>query len=64
MSLNMPNLTIRHPEDLYRRVKERRDINWAEVVRRAIISYLNRPLVNDKLDEYIWNLVKKRNGRV
>ncbi len=55
----MPNLTVRLPEDLYRRVKERRDINWAEVVRRSIISYLNQPLVTDKLDEYIWNLVKE-----
>ncbi len=55
----MPNLTVRLPEDLYRRVKERRDVNWAEVVRRAIISYLNQPLVNDKLDEYIWSLVKE-----
>ena len=54
----MPNLTVRLPYDLYKRIKERRDVNWAEVVRRAIVSYLDQPLISDKLDEYIWNMVK------
>jgi Arc/MetJ-type ribon-helix-helix transcriptional regulator len=36
------NFTVRIPRQLYERMKEHREVNWSEVIRRAIEEYLRR----------------------
>jgi len=36
----MANLTLSIPEELYRRMRNRRDVRWSEVARRAIAEKL------------------------
>jgi len=36
----MPNVTLSLPSDVYRRMKKHREVRWSEVVRRAIVEYL------------------------
>nr|MDO8063512.1 hypothetical protein [Candidatus Freyrarchaeum guaymaensis] len=38
----MPNITLSVPKELYERMKKHREIRWSEVVRRAIVEYLER----------------------
>ena len=38
----MANVTLSIPEDIYRRMKRRRDVRWSEVAREAIIEKLER----------------------
>jgi hypothetical protein len=36
----MANVTLSLPADVYRRMKKHREVRWSEVVRRAIVEYL------------------------
>jgi len=36
------NFTVRVPRKLYERMKRHSEVNWSEVVRRAIEEYLER----------------------
>jgi len=36
------NFTVRIPRKLYERMKQHSEVNWSEVVRRAIEEYLGR----------------------
>jgi hypothetical protein len=45
----MPNITLSLPEDLYRIVKEHREIRWSEVARRAIEDYARKLALLDAL---------------
>jgi hypothetical protein len=38
----MANITLSVPEEVYRRMKKRRDVKWSEVAREAIIERLER----------------------
>ena len=38
----MPNITLALPEEIYRKMKRRRDVKWSEVARRAIVERLER----------------------
>jgi hypothetical protein len=38
----MANITLSVPEEVYRRMKSRRDVKWSEVAREAIIERLER----------------------
>jgi hypothetical protein len=38
----MANITLLVPEDVYRRMKMRRDVKWSEVARQAIVDRLER----------------------
>jgi hypothetical protein len=38
----MANITLSVPEELYRRMKRRRDVKWSEVARQAIVERLER----------------------
>ena len=45
----MPNITLSLPEDLYRIVKQHREIRWSEVARRAIEDYARKLALLDVL---------------
>ncbi len=47
----MPNITLSLPEDIYRIVKEHREIRWSEVARRAIEDYAKKLALLDALTE-------------
>jgi hypothetical protein len=38
----MANITLSVPEEVYRRMKRRRDVKWSEVARRAIVERLEQ----------------------
>jgi hypothetical protein len=38
----MANITLSVPEEVYRRMKRRRDVKWSEVARQAIVARLER----------------------
>lgn len=38
----MANITLSVPEEVYRRMKRRRDVKWSEVARRAILEKLEQ----------------------
>jgi hypothetical protein len=38
----MANITLSVPEEVYRRMKRRRDVKWSEVARQAIVMKLER----------------------
>ena len=38
----MANITLSLPEEVYRRMKRRRDVKWSEVARQAIVDRLER----------------------
>lgn len=54
----MPNFTLKLPEDLWRRMRERSDINWAEVAREAFRRVLDEPYIPTTIDELIGSLRK------
>ncbi len=45
----MPNITLSIPNDIYKKMKEYSEIKWSEVVRKAIIEYLEK-LEENKLE--------------
>ena len=45
----MPNITISVSEELYKTIKQHRQIRWSEVARRAMLIYAQRLAVLDKL---------------
>ena len=38
----MPNITLSIPEDIYKKMKKYSEIKWSEVIRRAIVDYLEK----------------------
>jgi len=38
----MPNITLSIPESIYKKMKKYSEIKWSEVVRKAIIEYLEK----------------------
>jgi hypothetical protein len=38
----MGNITLSVPEEIYRRMKRRRDVKWSEVAREAIVERLEQ----------------------
>ena len=45
----MPNMTLSLPKDVYKIVKEHREIRWSEIARRAIAEYANKLALLDAL---------------
>ncbi|MCL4379225.1 MAG: hypothetical protein M1160_00090 [Candidatus Marsarchaeota archaeon] len=45
----MPNITISVSEELYKTIKQHRQIRWSEVARRAMLIYAQKLAVLDKL---------------
>ncbi|MDO8339177.1 MAG: hypothetical protein Q7T16_00810 [Candidatus Burarchaeum sp.] len=45
----MVNVTLAVPEDVYRLMKRRKEVNWSEVARQAIRSYAANLEVMDRL---------------
>lgn len=45
----MPNITLSLPEDIYKIVKEHREIRWSEIARRSIAEYAKKLALLDKL---------------
>ena len=56
------NFTVRVPRKLYERMKKFREINWSEVVRRAIEDYLRR--LEYHVEESIEDLKEKIDSRL
>lgn len=50
------SITIRIPEDLKRKMDRIKDVNWSEVVRRAIADRLK---MEEKLKTKNWNLAAR-----
>jgi len=38
----MPNITLSIPEDIYKKMKKYSEIKWSEVIRKAIVDYLEK----------------------
>jgi predicted CopG family antitoxin len=38
----MKNITLSIPDEIYRKMKEYKEVKWSEVVRRAIVDYIKR----------------------
>ena len=38
----MANITLSVPDEVYRRMKRRRDVKWSEIARRAIVEKLEQ----------------------
>ena len=38
----MPNITLSIPESIYKKMKKYSEIKWSEVVRKAIVEYLEK----------------------
>ena len=38
----MPNMTLSHPEDVYKIVKNHKEVRWSEIARRAIEDYAKK----------------------
>lgn len=38
----MPNITLSIPQELYERMKRHKEVKWSEVVRKAIVEYLEK----------------------
>ena len=47
----MPNMTLSLPDDVYRIVKNHKEIRWSEVARRAIEEYAKKLSLLDTLTE-------------
>ncbi len=47
----MPNLTISVSEQLYKTIKQHKQIRWSEVARRAMVLYAQKLALIDKLTE-------------
>ena len=47
----MPNLTISVSEQLYKTIKQHKQIRWSEVARRAMALYAQKLAMLDKLTE-------------
>ena len=45
----MVNVTLAVPEDVYRLMKKRKEVNWSEVARQAIREYSTRLEAMDRL---------------
>jgi len=57
----MPTITVRIPEDLKKRMRRIKGVNWSEVVRKAI---LERVMVEERLRGRDWGLVEKAAGEI
>ena len=47
----MPNMTLSLPDDVYRIIKNHREIRWSEVARRAIEDYAKKLSLLDAMTE-------------
>ncbi len=56
----MPNITLSIPEEIRKRMKKYPEIKWSEVVRRAIVEYLDRLAGSETVDiEHYARLAEK-----
>ncbi len=47
--IDVPNMTLALPEDVYHIVKEHSEIRWSEIARRAITNYAKKLALLDAL---------------
>ena len=47
--IRMPNMTIRIPEDLKKEIDNHPEINWSEVARQSMWSYIRKLEVAEKI---------------
>ena len=52
----MPTITVRISEDLKRKMKQVKGVNWSEVIRRAI---LERVMIEEKAGSKDWDVVRR-----
>jgi len=50
--------TFRLPKELLKRMKERRDINWAQIFREVIRKVLNEPVLPKAVEDLVYSLYK------
>lgn len=56
----MANITLSIPDEIRKLMKKYPEIKWSEVVRRAILEYLDRLMGSETLDsDYYTELAKK-----
>jgi len=44
----MPNITVSVPKELYEKMKRYSEVKWSEVVRKALIEYIERLEVTER----------------
>jgi len=55
----MANITLSVPEELRRRIKKHREVRWSEVIRGAIIEYLNKLEGGSRETEELLTIVER-----
>ncbi|MDF1539820.1 MAG: hypothetical protein P1Q69_13050 [Candidatus Thorarchaeota archaeon] len=58
----MANMTLSLPDDIRERMKKHPEIKWSEVVRRAILEYLDKLTGSDTLDTKHYESLAERAG--
>lgn len=59
---NMANITLSLPDDVRERMRKYPEIKWSEVVRRAILEYLDKLMGSETLDSSHYAELAKRIG--
>lgn len=54
----MPDITLSIPEEVYKKMREHKGVKWTEVVRKAIVDYVERLEVG-KLEVTTEDLLKE-----
>ena len=59
---NMANITLSLPDDVRERMKNYPEIKWSEVVRKAILEYLDKLMGSETLDSSHYARIAERTG--
>jgi hypothetical protein len=59
----MVNMTLSIPEDLHKKMKEKSDIKWSEVARRAFESRIKENFSDEEKEIMNWSVRLQRAGR-
>ena len=58
----MANITLSIPDDIRERMRKYPEIKWSEIVRRAILEYLDELTGSETLDSSYYANLAKRTG--
>ncbi|MFQ5834238.1 MAG: hypothetical protein ACE5H4_16155 [Candidatus Thorarchaeota archaeon] len=58
----MANLTLSIPDDVRERMRKYPEIKWSEVVRRAILEYLDRLMGSETIDSAHYAKLAEKTG--
>ncbi|NWF95035.1 MAG: hypothetical protein HXY34_02735 [Candidatus Thorarchaeota archaeon] len=62
LDTNMANITLSIPDDVRERMRKHPEIKWSEIVRSAILDYLDRLMGSETRDSSYYAELAKRAG--